>query len=438
MENYSNNKNKIELNDYPFELDVSRRMAIVQFTPFERDLFYEIVLGSLEIQLSELADDLDVDVDVLETLLKHHLHLNLFRVEGSKLIVNKEERKHFEVELEKFNDSFEPNIQYLKSLFNKIPIDLLPKWFSLPKICEAIFPTIVDKHFATPKIYERYLEEMEFERPSLNQLMKELYASPNLALTIEHIKATYPFEDIELYKVIAFLEFNLIAVHSFIDINNSLVEVITPIHEYRMFHLEKLERKPIPLNNEIAVFTIDNDNLPRVTKTLKKIDELTSNNQAVDFQHEELKTIRKLLEIDLLDAVDEQVILSSQGKYFLDLNDAEKSLFFLRYPKKGKKRLLSEGVQKQIERDLIQIKNWTYLDDFIDSLSIPLDGHAPLELIKKGRNYHYSKPNYTPDEKIEIRQLFCDYLAMAGVIDLGNVEGKTVFRLTPFGKQYLH
>jgi hypothetical protein len=239
---------------------------------------------------------------------------------------------------------------------------------------------------------------------------------------------------------VAILEFNLIAVHSYQKIGDVYHEVITPPHEYRTLLLDKLEKKPQNINEDeklITVYTLHQDYIPKVTKTLKTIKDLMSGDKQTNVHLEDLALIKRLLEIDLLDTHDKEIVVSQEGNYFLNQTDSEKMCFFLN-PKKGKNRLFSEWVQRQIEKELLSYDSWIYVDDFISSLQIPLDTHAPLELIRKGRNTFYAIPVYNEEERASIRTFLCDHLAVANVIELGESEGKMTLRITKFGRDTLN
>lgn len=439
MMTYTNNKNKVDLSDYPYKLDTHRRRCVSRFSPFERDLFYEMCLGSLETTVEALSEDLDIDPAIILSVLKKNSTIGLFSLEGMDVHINKDERKLYEAELEKFNDAFVPDLNHIKLLFNKVPIDVLPEWFCLPKNCTAIFPTLVEKHFATPKLFETYLRELEFNDPVLNKLVKDLYNSPYYSLNLQEIKETYFLSDEVLYQIVSILEFNLVAVHSFQKIGDSYHEVITPPHEYRALLIDKLERRPKRINEEekeLATYTVHYDYIPRVTQTLKTIQQLVEGKNEIQVQPQDLSLIKKLLEIDLLNTKNEQILLSQEGTTFLNLSDEEKTKHFL-IPRKGQKRLFSEWVQRLIEKELLRHTEWVYVDDFVNSLQIPLEGHAPMELIRKGRASYYAIPTYTAEEKESIRCYLTDNLAIAGIIELAQVEGKLAFRITQFGRNQL-
>jgi hypothetical protein len=274
---YTNNKNKVDLKDYPFKMDVHRRRCVSRFSPFERDLFYEMCLGSLETTVEELSEDLDVMPEIILSVLKKNGTIGLYSLSGTDVHINKEERKFYEAELEKFNDAFFPNLNHIKLLFNKVPIDVIPQWFSLPKSCTAIFNTLIEKHFLSPKLFERYIQELEFDDPVMKKIVKELYSSPYYSLNLQEMKETYFLSDEVLYQIISILEYNLIAVHSYQKIGDAYHEVITPPHEYRTLLIDKLEKRPKFIDEEekvIATYTLHHDYIPKVTKTLKTIKQL--------------------------------------------------------------------------------------------------------------------------------------------------------------------
>ena len=437
---YTNNKNKVSLEDYPFKLDIHRRRCVSRFTPFERDLFYEMCLGRLKTTVEDLAEDLDVDPAIILAVLKKNNSIGLFNLEGHDVVINKEERKLYEVELEKFNDSFVPNLNHLRALFSKVPIDVIPRWFALPKSCDAIYTTLLDVHFETPKTFERYMRELEFDDPILNRIIKQLYTSTYYYMTLQEIKEEYFLSDEILYQIIAILEFNLLLVHSYHKVGDVYHEVVTPPYEYRQLLLDKLEKKPKTISEEekaITVYTLHQDYIPKVTRTLKTIKDLMKGEKGTDIHADDLTLVKRLLEIDLLDTHDKEIVVSQEGNYFLNQTDSERMCYFLN-PKKGKNRLFSEWVQRQIEKELLAYDSWIFVDDFISSLQIPLDSHAPLQLIRKGRSSYYAIPVYNEEERESIRTFLCDHLAVANVIELGESEGKTTLRITKFGRDTLN
>ena len=439
MITYSNNKNKIDLSDYPYKLDIHRRRCVSRFSPFERDLFYEMCLGSLETTVESLAEDMDIDPAIILAVLKKNSTIGLYNLHGMDVCINKEERKLYEVELEKFNEAFFPDLNHIRLLFQKAPIDVLPEWFSLPKTCTAIFPTLIDKHFATPKLFERYLQELEFDDPLLNKIVKDLYSSPQYSLNLQAMKDTYFLSDELLYQIVAILEFNLVAVHSYQKIGDGYHEVITPPHEYRSLLLDKLERRPKLINateRELATYTVHFDYVPRVTKTLKTIEQLMAGKKETSVEPSDLELIKKLLDIDLLNTIDEEIVLSPEGNLFLTLDEEEKTKHFIN-PRRGKKRLFSEWVQRQIEKEMLSYSDWILVDAFVDSLQIPLDVHAPLELVRKGRASYYILPTYSAEDKQVIHTYVTDHLAIGGIVELAHVEGQLAFRLTQFGRSQL-
>ena len=79
-------KTQVVLSDYFYQKDIKYRMLISKLSVIEVTIFSEILHHSLKIPLSLLAMDLDMEQEEL----RHHLtaltHLDLFKIEKSKII----------------------------------------------------------------------------------------------------------------------------------------------------------------------------------------------------------------------------------------------------------------------------------------------------------------------------------------------------------------
>ncbi len=69
------------------------------------------------------------------------------------LFVDKDVRKYFEAKVEKFDEDFQPNLDFLQSILNKVSIHTLPLWYPIPRSTDNIFASIIETYFSTPKIY---------------------------------------------------------------------------------------------------------------------------------------------------------------------------------------------------------------------------------------------------------------------------------------------
>ena len=120
MNQVSGRKNKINLNDYPFQQDIEFRLMMSELTVFEVNLIQEILNNSLKIPIIELQKAFKKTHAELMPVLEKLTRLKLYKIEKDALEVNKERRKYYEAHIAKFDESFNPDMEYLKNLLSKV------------------------------------------------------------------------------------------------------------------------------------------------------------------------------------------------------------------------------------------------------------------------------------------------------------------------------
>ena len=125
-------KNKITLEDYDYKQDIENRLLMAQFTSKDLEVLEEILYSSIKIPIRKLAKSVDLEEKVVQAILKKLSKTDLFAFEDDSIVVDKEMRKYFEAQIQKFDPDFKPGMDFLQSILRKVPIHVLPIWYSIP------------------------------------------------------------------------------------------------------------------------------------------------------------------------------------------------------------------------------------------------------------------------------------------------------------------
>ena len=167
-------KNKISLEDYDFKHDIENRLLMSQFSSHDLEVLEEILYSSIKIPVRKISKSVDLDEDELFPILEKLSKTGLFTFEGDSIVVDKEMRKYFEAQILKFDPDFKPGMEFLQSILRKVPIHVLPIWYSIPRTSNNIFESLVEKYLLTPQIFQRYLMELSFPDPILAGIVHEV------------------------------------------------------------------------------------------------------------------------------------------------------------------------------------------------------------------------------------------------------------------------
>src|SRR5580692_7310262 len=168
-------KNKVCLEDYNFRHEIENRLLMARFSPLDLEVLEEILYSSIKVSVSKLAKTLDLGSEEIQAILGTLSKTGLFTFEGDLICIDKDMRKYFEMQLLKFDPDFKPGMEFLQSLLKRVPISILPGWYSIPRTSNNIFDSIVEKYLLTPQIFNRYLSELSFTNPLLSHVMNDVY-----------------------------------------------------------------------------------------------------------------------------------------------------------------------------------------------------------------------------------------------------------------------
>jgi len=459
-------KNKINLADYDYVKDIENRRLLASLTTDEMAVLEEILYSPPKVSLEALKNSLDVDV---EPALEKLLPSNLFTIEEGTLFINKEMRKYFEAQAEKFEDDFTPGMEFLQTLLKKVPIHVLPNWYPIPRSSDNIFDAIVEKYLETPQTYQRYLNELGFGDETLSSIMKDLFEAPEYYLLAKDVMAKYGLDQNTFEEIMLILEFNFVCCISHMEKDGVWMQVVTPFHEWREYLRHLRVSQPKKLEGDVkryrphdfafvddltALLELADDEpvtLVRDANERWTLDssEMTRVIQAIDLPSDQNSTIyvnelvEKLLFFRLGVVEKSQLKQASDTGDWLNMSIERRGLALYKHSTANidsnhfDESLATERNLKEIEKSLESVADlgWVCFDDFLASLTISLSDQSRVALQKVGRNWRYTIPTYSDAEKELIQKTIMGWFFEAGVTAIGSCSGKSCFMVTGLGRK---
>lgn len=439
MSTFTNRKNKILLEDYNYKRDIENRLFMSELSILEVDVLTEIVNGSLKTSFATLIDNLNIDLKKLKIALEKLLPSGLFKIQNDWILVDKEMRKYYEAQIIKFDSEFKPDMDYLQGLMSKVSIHSLPMWYAIPRSSDNIFQSIIEKFLQTPKIYERYLQDLTFDNPHLSIIMKELFASSELMISSRDLIKKLKISREKFEEYMLFLEFSLVCCISYKKTKDLWEEVVTPFHEWREYLLFLKNSQPTPIKDTKKIKRQFSEEFGFIQNLNSFLNKFLKKPLSLKEAPKELVDIACLLKIATVDKqkiqatkhtaewltkspVDQAIALYREILNLLMLSDAAGTF--------------SEKDYREVEKSLKRIAKvgWVYFDDFMKGCLASVGSAQHVALRKKGKHWKYALPSYHDNEKHFIQKIICEYLMQAGMVDVGEHDKQLCICLTPFGK----
>jgi hypothetical protein len=457
-------KNKISLADYDFKQDIHNRSLMADFTVADVAVLEEILFSSLQIPIKKLQESLELDEFSLKKSLDTLAQTKLFAIEGNTLIVDKEMRKYYESQILKFDEDFEPGVEFIQGLLKKVPIHLLPVWYTISRTSNNIFQSLVEKYFYTPQLFQRYLKELTLEEKVLKAIVDDVYRSEELELTAAEIIEKYDLSREQFEEYMLLLEFNLVCFLKYRKKEEHWEEIVSTFHEWKEYISFLESTSPKPIEEEIAINERELKSIADLSQLLNLLKEdpisvvtFDENELVLDQQslnrlgaslqcdHDHIYALtQRLLSLRFADIVDGKLYAVENGDEWLELSLENRALYIYRYHlnsfriKNGSLWLVTPRNIREAEKSISRIANsgWIYLDDFLKSLAIPLNEKSTITLKKAGRGWKYSLPEYSAEELSFIESVVMDWLYEVGFICKGVHKGRKCLKVSDLGKSF--
>ncbi|NGX29428.1 MAG: hypothetical protein KR126chlam4_00146 [Candidatus Anoxychlamydiales bacterium] len=454
-------KNKICLLDYDYKQDIENRVMLSKLTEFELSILEEILYSSIKTSLSRLSKDLETSEKKLLSVLEKFEKANLLKIDGEIIDIDKKMRKYFEFEYQRFEENFKPDLLFINNLLHKIPIHILPIWYSIPKSSNNIFASIIDKYLLTPQIFQRHLENIECENSTFLGIVEDVYNSENFEVTSADLQKKYSLEKETYLEIILLLEFNLLCFQSYKKTKNGYVEIITPFHEYKDYlqylnqtktlsikDTKKLIRKrknPFGFAEDLcSVLKMAKKPLSKATVEKNIKIELSIKDSAIIVSKSYIDSIiNKLLKIEFLSQKKDLLQTTISGKKWLDFNLENKALHLYYHTlntldeEESFKHLINEKSIREAEKSIIRVldSTWVYFDDFSKGIIAAITDEHLVKIKHSGKAYKYSIASYSKEEILFIKKIIFERLFEAGFVSVGSLNGRDCFSVTKLGQK---
>lgn len=449
-------KCKVELTDYNFERDLASRLLLSNLSDFEVDLLKEIVFNSLSFPVEELCETLEAAPGEVVAALERLEPTALFSLSDSKLHVNKERRKYFEVQIERFEEDFCPDTSFFFSLLHLVPIEVLPTWYSVSKTTDDIFGSIIDKFHRTTKLFERYLAELHFDDEPLNQLIALVYGSKELVVDVPTLLEKLEVSREKLEEYLILLEFHKVCCLNYrSDENHGWRQEVTPFYEWRKYQLflQKTECKKACSAEEVDQFFGDEFGFIReLDKFLSSLLDKPLSQPSIEqydsgyYSLEEMgsRIFERVCHVNVTKEEEGMLMATENALMWLKKPIQEKAMaLYFSTIHKFRKGAGDSGYNdrdiREIERGLKRIIDCGFVpfEEFVKGLTASLGGSHEIELKKKGRYWYYAIPQYNPQQLTFIRQIIYHHLLESGMVAVAQRDGEPYLAVTDFGRMAL-
>lgn len=424
-------KNKVNLADYHCQQDIENRILMSDFSVFDVEVLGEILYSPLKISFKKLARNMGFDEGVLLNSLKKLSATGLLSLTDDTIIVDKERRKYFEFEIQRFSPDFKPDMEFLQALLKKVPIHVLPSWYSIPRTSNNIFESILEKYLLTPHIFQRYLTELNLGDPTLNGIIDDVHSSIDFKVSSSDLIAKYNLTRRDFEEMILILEFNFVCCLTYEKSDDHWIEFVKPFYEWQEYLSFFRKTEPCAISEGVErSCEKDFAFLEEMSHLLAKV---RKKGQAV----EKTPLVEKLLLTKLAEYKEGKLKATEAGDAFLDLSLENRALHLYRHPQNQIVSVsVGERYIREAEKSIKRVLHgkWVYFDDFLKGVLVPLNEQSVVMLKRVGRHWKYTLPIYGEGEKAILKATIFEWLYELGMVAIGTCQGKECFSVTHFGR----
>lgn len=460
-------KNKVVLSDYHYRRDIENRLLLAQLSVFDVEVLGEVLNSSLSFPIADLVETLEAPLSKIVASLDKLTPTKLLQHDNRTVRVDKEMRKYYEYQIEKFEEDFAPDLEFILRGLKRVPIQVLPNWYSIPKATDDILNSIIEKHLQTPKIYRRHLLDLTFDDPIPLSIMEDVFSAEDYKVRSKTLREKYALSREQFEEYMLLLEFNFVCYLSYTKIGDMWKEVVTPMHEWREFLRFRRDTVPASIldahvepfhSNKDFAFLQDLSALIRILEQQALTLESTDKGLTLPFKAISswmpLKTsshdsdayiqslVTALLNMELAEVVNGQLKATSQTRMWTKKQSQDQAMALYRAPVRPENfptvplYMFTEKNLRQVEKSLKRVvaSGWVLFEDFLRGLSEPFGESQPVSLRQKGRRWSFVIPTYTEDDKRFLEAMIFQRLFQVGIVTIGHHKGKPCFAVTAFGR----
>ncbi|GAB4228606.1 MAG: hypothetical protein Tsb0021_06120 [Chlamydiales bacterium] len=428
-------KNKVCLEDYDYQRDTKCFKLLSNLLPFELEVLQEILFSSLRFPISSLAKKVGVDEEELTESLDLFRDAELLENDGVSISVDKERRKYFEVQIERFEPDFSPDVGFITQQLSALPIHVLPEWFAISRSSDHIISSIIERYLGSPKRYENHLLEVGYEHPMIQHVIDEIHQSPSLEISAKKIKENFDLDDDQFAVLSLLLEYNLVAFSVFKLEDDDFIHLFVPYKEWKEFQMKKFACRYCSVPHSID---------PPKSEPFEHL--ICLNHKLKTWENQELSNLecQILLSSKMIKENNGIMERTQKLKDWLQQSHEDQAftlyrslpLHFLSAQKINSSERALRLVEKALKR--IEVREWVPLNAFIKSMVEISDSHKTVELVRRGGSWHYHIPEIHEETKQFIKSLVLEYFVILGMTETTQTENELHFCLTNFGKKLLN
>ncbi|MBN2479180.1 MAG: hypothetical protein JXA94_03045, partial [Parachlamydiales bacterium] len=437
------------------------RSLVSSLNDLELSVLEEILYSSSKTSISRLSKDLSDDEANIIPAVKKLSQTDLISFDGDIILVDKKMRKYFEFEYSRFDENFKPDITFITNLLHKIPIHILPIWYSIPKTSNNIFSSIFEKYLVTPSLYCRYVEDVKNEHPLFMKIIEELYSSKDLKVYCDNIIEKYNLSQKEFCEITLYLEYNFICFVSFEKTKSGYRKILSPFFEYQeyLMHVKNTKTSSIEDTNKlikkrctdfgfvedlssIINMSIKGFSEEKIKDNMRK--EIAIKDPTINVSNTYLDSLlKKLIQIKFLEKATNVLTPTKHALEWIKLDDQKKALHLYHHPLNTfidisdiPEQLQNEKSIREAEKSIVRAidKGWVYFEDFKKGILAGIDDQHIVKLphFKKGSKYTFCE--YTAQEINFIKKTIFERLFEVGIVAVGSIQSKDCFCVTKLGK----
>src|SRR3990167_3072103 len=415
---------KVELDDYDVAGDIRSRLVLSDLTKDEVTFIEELLYLPLKVSFDTLRSLCHAPC-FDETMKKLQAEWLLYLHDGV-VYIDKERRKYFEIQIERFVEDFTPSLSYLQDLLRLQELDTLLSWHHIPRTASNIFEALLAKHFSTPTHYERHLKEY-FYQEGMGSLY-ELLEDGGWDLPARNIAEMMGLGEVDLQKLLIQLEWNLIGISYFALEEDRYEQRFSFFEEYKKFTSTFQRHECRPKKEAME------EDYAYVHELTKALESLSTEN--IGQEH-----LDRLALFGFIKEAPGGYRCTTIGKEWLGLDIEQRSHILFKHPK-STAHLESKWPDYSKETNLIAIQkclamlsntSWYDLSSFMNASYIPLLDENAVTLKKVRGEYTYPIANYDDREKVFVREVVCEWLYQSGITDVQLSDSEHYIRLTKLG-----
>lgn len=423
LELSAHRKIRLNLSDYEWEKDAELRSLFSDLHQDESDVIEEIFYSPLKTSFRKLSRSLELCESRLEEILNKLEKGLLLQKDGDQLIIDKEMRRRYELQMERLRPGFRPDIDFMQEILRKVPIHVLPSWYAISRTSDNIFQSILDKYLLSPQTFQRYLLDIAYPETWIADLIKTLFSHPDLKISSSDCIARYNLTRKSFDAASLFLEFSFVACLTYEKEGDHWVEFLSPFHEWKEY-LSFLRATEAPCLNEDTVEDIEGDDFAYVRALSLSLEE----KKPLPAYREKALTLRFLTE---------EGALTEEGKQWLSSSLEKRALALYKHPLNAPilSPSMGERALREAEKTARRMLHgkWVLFEDFFQG-ALPVFREEHTMPLKRGKtSWSYERPVYTEEEKQALFKTIFFWLKEIGMVATGTFQNQPCFRLTEFG-----